>query len=153
MTFLEALAARRSALHSGRSESSRPMSDDFEEVGLAGEAEFGTFSGICPDFSDKPDGDAGYDFKVPLLYTVDVKGTKPGRNLVHRADRPMEADIYVLAEVAGDTTTLVGWCWRKTLAASEPRVLRPGGPPSHFVARESLRPMSELEERLWRVPV
>ena len=152
MTLIESLAARRSALHSGRSESSRPLSDDFEEVGLAGEIAFGEFSGICPDLSDKPEGDAGHDFRVPLLYTVDVKATKPGRNLVHRADRPMKADIYVLAEIDGDSATLVGWCSKKTLAAADVRVLQPGGPRNHFVPRENLRPMAELEERIWRVP-
>ena len=152
MTILEALAARRTALHADRAESSRPLSDDFEEIGLAGEVAFGTFSGVCPDFSDRPNGDDGYDFKVPLLYRVEVKSTKPGRNLIHREDKPLAADIYVLAEVDGDRTTLVGWCWRKTLAEAEVRILAAGGFPSLFVARENLRPMSELEERLWRVP-
>lgn len=151
MTIIETLAARRTALHADRAESSRPLSDDFDEIGLAGEVAFGTFSGLCPDFSDRPKGDDGYDFKVPLLYRVEVRSTKPGRNLIHREDKPLAADIYVLAEVDGDRTTLVGWCWRKTLAEAEVRVLQDGGPPSHFVPRSALRPMGELEERLWKV--
>ncbi len=151
MTLLETLAARRTSLHADRSETHRALTDDCDEIGLAGEIAFGSFSGICPDFSDTPRGDDGYDFTVPLLYRVEVKSTKPGRNLIHREDKPLAADIYVLAEVAGDTTTLVGWCWRKTLAAAEVRVLQDGGPPSHFVPRSALRPMGELEERLWRV--
>lgn len=151
MTIIETLAARRTALHADRAESSRPLSDDFDEIGLAGEVAFGTFSGLCPDFSDRPKGDDGYDFKVPLLYRVEVRSTKPGRNLIHREDKPLAADIYVLAEVDGDRTTLVGWCWRKTLAEAEVRVLQDGGPPSHFVPRNALRPMGELEERLWKV--
>lgn len=149
MTLLQALAARRASLHAGHA-SSRPLSGDYEEVGLAGEMAFGMFCGQCPDFSDKPAGDGGIDFVVPLLYTVDVKTAQKAHNLIHEAGKEMPADIYVLAEHKNGAATLVGWEWRKRLLSAPTKDFG-YGVVNHYIGRESLRPMSDLDGRIWRV--
>jgi hypothetical protein len=118
---------------------------------MVGEVEFGKFSGVCPDFAfDRKNGDGGIDFVIPLLYTVDVKTTEPGRNLIHRLDKPVAADIYVLAYADGNQGELVGWVWGKQLAAAEVRDLG-HGIDSRFMRREALRPMEELGSRLLKL--
>ena len=109
---------------------------------------FGEFCGLCPDLSvGKSDG--GVDFVVPLLYTVDVKAAKGRRNLIYRTDKPLVADIYVLADVEGGKATLAGWAWKSQLERAEVRDLG-HGKDSRFLPREQLRPMSDLEARLWK---
>lgn len=147
--FVAQVAARRSALHEGQS-SSRPLSEGYEDVGLRGEVAFGEFCGLCPDFSDRPAGDAGFDFVVPLLYRVDVKTARNAKHLLHPADKPMNADIYVLAEYVGGKATLVGWAWRKTLEDAPVADIGGCGIQSYYVPRESLKPMGALEQRIWR---
>jgi hypothetical protein len=124
VTFIAKYADSRAALHQGHA-SSRPLSEGYERVGLAGEFAFGRFCGQMPDLSERPGGDAGVDFVVPLLYTVDVKTAKKANNLIHEAFKPMAADIYVLAEyVEGDEAELVGWAWRSSLS-SAPTIATP----------------------------
>lgn len=148
-TFLATEAERRASLHASHA-SSRPLSDGYEEIGLRGEVAFGQFSGICPDFSDRPGGDRGIDFVVPLLYTVDVKSARKAHYLLHEAGREMPADIYVLAEVIDGKASLVGWEWKSRLERAPARDFG-HGIINHHIARDHLRPMDELGRRLWRV--
>jgi len=149
MTLLTKHAAAREALHAGHA-SSRPLSEGYERVGLAGEFAFGRFCGQMPDLSERPAGDKGVDFVVPLLYTVDVKTARKAHNLIHEASKPLAADIYVLAEYGeDDEATLVGWAWRKQLAAAPVRDFG-HGIENRYIARENLRSMEELGPRVWR---
>jgi hypothetical protein len=149
MNHLTKHAAARAALHAGHA-SSRPLSDGYERVGLAGEFEFGRLCGQMPDLSERPAGDKGVDFVVPLLYTVDVKTARKARNLIHEASKPLAADIYVLAECGEDgEATLLGWVWRAALAKAGVRDFG-HGIDNRFVPREMLRPMSDLAARVWR---
>ena len=148
--FIATTAARRSSLHASHA-SSRPLSEGYEEVGLRGEVAFGQFCGQCPDFADRPSGDKGVDFFVPLIYTIDVKTARKAANLIHEAGRPMPADIYVLAEAADDgAVNLVGWEWRQRLEAAPQRDFGKGIV-NHFIPRDKLRSMDALAARLWRV--
>lgn len=146
--FIADTAARRAELHAGHA-SSRPLSEGYEQIGLAGEVAFGMFSGLCPDFSDRPGGDRGVDFVSSLRYTVDVKTARRANNLLHEAGKPIAADIYVLAEYDEGKAELVGWEWGRNLAKAPTRDFG-HGVVSHYIPREKLRPMSELARRLVR---
>lgn len=148
--FITDLATHRKSLHDGKPGNRPGLSDGYEEIGLLGEIEFGKFSGICPDFTDRPDGDNGYDFVVPMLYTLDVKTFRKAHNLIHEAAKPLLSDIYVLAHHVDGRTELVGWEWRRTLLDAPTRKFHPDGPVNRYIPREKLRPMSELGRRIWR---
>lgn len=149
--YIVKIAERRATLHVNRDPAMAPIIDGYEEIGLYGEVAFGEFCGQCPNFLDRRNGDGGIDFTVPLLYTVDVKTSENAGNLLHDSRKPVAADIYVLAELAGGKTTLLGWEWGKRLARTTPRDFGGHGIPSHHIPRESLRPMRELDKRIWRV--
>lgn len=142
------LAEQRTASHDDRAATNNAIVADCDDIGIRGELAFGEFCGLCPDLSvGKSDG--GVDFVVPLLYTVDVKAAKGRRNLIYRTDKPLVADIYVLADVEGGKATLAGWAWKSQLERAEVRDLG-HGKDSRFLPREQLRPMSDLEARLWK---
>jgi hypothetical protein len=95
----------------------------------------------------------------------------PKNYLVHPADRPFLADIYVLC-VANDTemhSELLGWAWRNELRSAPVRVLSetasacafpetveaptyclidPTQIPSHCLPKTALHPMSEMDALL-----
>jgi hypothetical protein len=149
VTIITKHASARAALHAGHA-SSRPLSEGYENVGLAGEFEFGRFCGQMPDLSERPAGDKGVDFVVPLLYTVDVKTARKAHSLIHEASKPLAADIYVLAEYGeDDEAKLVGWVWRAALAKAD---IKDFGHDidNRYIPREMLRPMEELGRRIWR---
>lgn len=142
------LAEQRTASHDDRAATNNAIVADCDDIGIRGEMAFGEFCGLCPDLSvGKSDG--GVDFVVPLLYTVDVKAAKGRRNLIYRTDKPLVADIYVLADVEDGKATLAGWAWKSQLERAEVRDLG-HGMTSRFLPREQLRPMSDLEARLWK---
>jgi len=146
---IEQIALRRERLHEGHA-SSRPLSPEYENVGLAGEFAFGHFCGLMPDIGERPDGDGGVDFVVPLLFTVDVKTARKAFNLIHEQGKPF-ADLFVLAEYFDGTrsASLVGWEYGKRLAAAPVRDFG-YGVLNHYIPREELRPMDELAARLRR---
>jgi hypothetical protein len=150
VTILAKHAEARAALHAGHA-SSRPLSDDYERVGLAGEFAFGRFCGQMPDLFERPAGDKGVDFVLPLLYAVDVKTARKANNLIHEASKPLASDIYVLAEYGeDDEATLVGWAWRRQLAEAPVKDFG-HGIKNRYIPRASLRAMEELGQRIWRV--
>ena len=55
---IKRIARERHELHK-RHSSSRPLSTDYELVGLMGEVAFAVFSGVSPDLSLRPEGDSG----------------------------------------------------------------------------------------------
>ena len=143
------IANQRTASHDYRAATNNAIVADCDDIGIRGELAFGEFSGLCPDLSVGMKSDGGVDFVVPLLYTVDVKAAKGRRNLIYRTDRPLVADIYVLADVEDGKATLAGWAWKSQLERAEVRDLG-HGKDSRFLPREQLRPMSDLEARLWK---
>lgn len=149
MTFIAKYADARATLHAGHA-SSRPLSAAYENVGLAGEFAFGRFCGQMPDLATRPAGDQGVDFVIPLLYSVDVKTARKAHNLIHEASKPLAADIYVLAEYGeDDEATLLGWAWKRQLAAAAVKDFG-YGIENRYIVRENLRAMEELGARIWR---
>lgn len=150
MKIIDAIALDREQLHA-TTPSSRPLSEGYESVGLHGEFAFGTFSGQMPDITERPKGDAGVDFVVPLLFTVDVKTARKAFNLIHESGKPF-ADIYVLAEYDDQSATarLVGWEFGSRLASSPTKDFG-YGILNHYISRDVLRSMDSLGKRIWRV--
>lgn len=145
--YVKVEADDRHQLHQGHA-SSRPLSDDYEYVGLAGEFEFGRLIGLMPDLERKPGGDKGIDFVVRMPFSVDVKTARKAGNLIHEQGKPF-VDVYVLAEY--DETTkrarLVGWEWGAKLRAAPVKDFG-HGVVSHYIPRAQLKPMAELVRRI-----
>lgn len=148
---LAKIAGDRHTLHKDHS-TSRPLSEGYEDVGVAGEFEFGKFCGLMPDLEQRAEGDGGKDFVLPVLYTVDVKTARKAGHLLHEQGKRF-ADIFVLAEYdeASKTARLVGWEWGIKLRAAPAKDFG-YGVISHYIPRENLRPMSDLKRMMgqWR---
>lgn len=147
---LRQVALARNAIFVGKA-SNRPLSDNYEEVGLMGEWAFAEFSGIMPRLKPGRGGDGGYDFEVPVVFTVDVKTARKADRLLVEAGK-VKADIYVLAYYVGDggDVELVGWCWSTQVKAKEPHDTG-RGVINHEVPVGELRRMEELGKMMGKV--
>ena len=130
--------------------SSRPLSEDYELIGLLGEVEFGKLTGQMVDLERRLDGDKGVDFVVPLNFTVDVKTARKAFHLIHEVGKGF-ADIYVLAQYDDGTkgVELIGWEWGAVLARAPEKDFG-YGIRNHYIPADKLRPMSELVRRINR---
>jgi hypothetical protein len=128
--------------------SSRPLSKDYELIGLAGETAFGRFANKMPDLERKLGGDKGVDFIIPLKFSVDVKTARKATHLLHEEGKNF-ADIYVLAEYDSETkqARLIGWEWGKILKKAPVKDFG-YGVVNHYIEAANLKPISELKERL-----
>lgn len=128
--------------------SSRPLSEDYEYVGLLGESKFGELSGLMPDLQRKLSGDNGVDFVVPLKFSVDVKTARKAYHLIHEQGKNF-ADIYVLASFDDETQSvkLVGWEWGATLKRAPIKDFG-YGIMNHYIPAKDLKPMDELKKRM-----
>jgi len=139
------VAQRRHDIHKHHA-SSRPLSKDYELVGLSGEVAFSEFSGLEVDWEERPSGDKGVDFITPNGMTIDVKTARKAFNLIHEENKPF-ADIYVLAQYMDDTeeSTLIGWEYGSILKKS-PRKDFGYRIINHYIGKNKLKPMQELAE-------
>jgi len=148
-----ALRCEASARHESHKDhaSSRPLSPDYELIGLLGESKFGEFSGFMPDLERKLGGDKGIDFIVPLRFSVDVKTARKAFHLIHEQGKPV-ADIYVLASYddATEQASLIGWEWGAKLKQAPVRDFG-HGIVSHYIKANQLRPMTELKTRILKI--
>ena len=84
---------------------------------------------------------------VPMLMSLDVKTARKPYNLIVEEGKVL-ADIYVLAGIDdNDRVTFHGWEHRRVLATAPVRDFG-YGVMNHYIAREKLRPMRELESRI-----
>ena len=129
--------------------SSRPFSEDYELVGLVGEAKFGVVCNQMPDLERKLDGDGGIDFVVPLKFSVDVKTFRKPYHLLVESGK-VAADIYVLAGYDDDTkkATLLGWEWGAIIKRTPVKEFNGNGVINHYIHASKLRPMIELTKRM-----
>ncbi len=102
------IAARRARIHASHT-SSRPLSPDYELVGVAGEVAFAQEFGLEVDATARPGGDGGVDFTLPIG-TVDVKTYRLPYNLLREAGKP-HADILVLAAFDEAMPDEGFWLW------------------------------------------
>lgn len=140
------ISEAREALHESHA-SSRPLSEGYERVGLMGEAEFALRYGLKFDREARPAGDKGVDFHVPVSMTLDVKTARKPFNLIVEQGKVF-ADIYVLAGIDEfDRVTFYGWQFG-SLVKKAPIKDFGYGVMNHYIPRESLRAMEELERRI-----
>lgn len=101
------ISQQREKLHHDDA-SSRPLSKDYEYIGLLGEVRFSELYNLSIDLTSKPKGDNGIDFYTPIG-TIDVKtAQKPYHLLVEKGK--VFADIYVLAQFSmPDIINFIGW--------------------------------------------
>ena len=145
MNRLRKIAQRRHDIHKNHA-SSRPLSKDYELVGLSGEVAFAEFSGLEVDWEERPSGDKGIDFTTPNGMTVDVKTARKAFNLIHEENKPF-ADIYILAQYMDDAeeAALIGWEYGETLEKA-PRKDFGYGIINHYIHKNKLRSMDDLKE-------
>jgi len=139
-------ANARHQIHEGQA-SSRPLSLDYELLGIGGEIQGET------DFSLKRDarllvhGDGRIDFYLPDGRSGDWKVARKAYNLLMESDKP-HADILVAGLWREDEFHWVwvewlGWEYRDELLKVEPKDFG-YGVINHYRAVENLRPMSEF---------
>lgn len=134
----------------------RPLSQDYELIGLAGEAAWSDRFGGQVDLTARPGGDKGKDFTISLwtgasweAFTVDLKTACKPNYLAVEKGKCKRLTIYVLAKFHEETkvATLIGWEWGETLLKAEPRTLPGHKVLNHLVHNTRLRNLDEIEAR------
>jgi hypothetical protein len=143
---LRAIAKERMSLHKNHS-TSRPLSQDYEFIGLLGEFEFMLFSGFPMDLSVKPSGDKGIDFITPAG-SIDVKTARLAYNLI-REENKKHADIIVLGSYTegNQSVNLLGWEYDSIMILCPKRDFG-YGIINHYKPAKKLRSMKELREKI-----
>lgn len=152
-TRLGALRHEANARHNLHKDhaSSRPLSEDYELIGLAGEFQWGQLTGFAMDMSRRPGGDGGVDNFIYLRYSVDVKTARKPYNLIHEQGKPF-ADIFVLAEYSDETeqATLLSWEWGRVLARAPVKDFG-HGVLNHYIPATELQALDALTSRMLRL--
>ena len=143
---LRKIASQREKLHENH-ESSRPLSKDYEYIGLKGEEAFAKEFKKEIDKELRPEGDAGRDFE-DILGNIDVKTARKAYNLIVEEGKVV-SDIYVLAQYFDDTDEayLVGWEYKDKVLAAPKRDFG-YGIVNHYISKQELRTISSLKEIL-----
>lgn len=125
-------------------QSSRPLSKNYELLGLMGELAFEKCYGYLMDRSPRRRGDNGIDFTNRKGETIDVKtADKPYNLLVEATKIDSGADIYVLAwgNIEKRTVHFLGWVRRGRMRATPIKDIGGFGILSHYLAGGRLDPM------------
>jgi hypothetical protein len=151
---LRAEAMARHELHQSHP-SHRPLSEDYELIGLCGEAALAQMFGLSVDMVRRPGGDGGVDNVLrlrtatgPQEFKVDVKTARKPNNLIVEVGKLKPATIYVLAGYAplAGKATLLGWEWGRVLHKAPSKDFG-YGVINHYIPRVRLRALAELLER------
>lgn len=145
---VRALADARAEQHEGKI-SCRPLSKDYELIGLVGEEAFALEFGMGTDHHRlTPHGDGRIDFHSPAG-TIDVKTAEKAYNLLMERGKP-HADILVLAKFnRGDTTaTLLGWEYSSEMEKMPYKDFG-YGIINHYKHNTQLRPIEELYSMIY----
>lgn len=142
MTNITCIAEQRTRTHLSHT-STRPLSPDYDYVGVAGEVAFAKEFGLEVDATTRPEGDGRIDFTLPCG-TVDVKTARRPFNLLREVGKP-HADILVLAGFNDSTgeAYLIGWEWDSEMVKCPARDFG-YGIVNHYKAAEHLKSISEL---------
>ena len=143
--ILTLVADARHNLHRNHA-TSRPLSENYERVGLEGEYECACYlrwHGIMVevDTASRPGGDGRADFRVGGV-TVDVKTARKAYNLLREAEKP-HADILVLAAYKNDRATLLGWEYDEAMVACPSKDFG-YGIVNHYMAAHELKSIGLL---------
>ena len=134
----------------------RPLSRDYELVGVAGERELCAWAGVPYVVRDLPGGDRGIDLWLDFAgndgevhhLKLDVKCARIPKHLWVEVGHCDGKTIYVLAgyDEPYAAAFLLGWEWGCVLLKAE-TVLSKDGVLNHSIKRGLLRSIKELEQR------
>ena len=143
---LRKIALQRENLHKNH-ESSRPLSKDYEYIGLKGEDAFANEFKKEIDKKLRPGGDAGKDFE-DILGNIDVKTARKAYNLIVEEGKVV-SDVYVLAQYIDETDVahLLGWEYKDKVLAAPKRDFG-YGIINHYIPKHELRTIEELKDIL-----
>ena len=140
---LEQVARDRHKLHEGQA-SHRPLSTDYQLVGLAGEFAFGQKYFMDVDWTLRPAGDNGTDFKA-WIGNVDVKTFQKPIHLLVEVGKA-RADYYVLGgcKATGNVceVQLLGWATKAEVLGAEQKTF---DVLSHAIHQKKLHDMRWLD--------
>jgi hypothetical protein len=141
--WMRKVAAEREFLHRNH-QSSRPLSPDYEYIGLMGELAFHKVTGEVVDLLPRPEGDGAVDYRIGR-YHIDVKTARKPGNMLREAGKRSVSDILVLARYSDktDEATLLGWEWDDNMLRA-PRKDFGYGVVNHFVPVYKLKQMWHL---------
>jgi len=141
----ESLAARRHALHSSQI-SHRPLSNDYELVGLVAEAAVARRLGLDMDLSDHPEGDGRVDFYTHIG-TIDAKGAQKPKHLLREVGKP-HSDILVLVKVSivQKMYRIIGWEYDSEMLECATGNMPGYTVNNHIKPAGDLRSISELDK-------
>ena len=145
---LRKLASERERLHKNH-ESSRPLSKDYEYIGLKGEEKFAEEFSMEIDEKLRPEGDGGRDFPSHIGI-VDVKTARTAYNLIVEEGKVV-SDIYVLAKYIDDTdkAELLGWAYKREVLDAPVRDFG-YGIINHYISKDELYPIQSLKHMLFK---
>lgn len=136
---------------------SRKSGLEVNAVGVMGELVFARAYGLEVDERQRPYGDGGVDFWVPIFgrthsLTIDVKtntfGGEPCLLIPQRVLSKGGAEIYVLMQYSNACINFVGWETNNVMQCAE--IVDLGYGPSYSRHCSDLRPMSQLASVLAR---
>ena len=126
----------------GNFQSCRPLSPDYEIIGVFGEAAFACKFDVPMDTTRRIDGDDGYDFLICTL-RIDVKTAAKPYNLIIEKGKTDGADIFVLAGYNGNGARLIGWEWNFIMVECPVKDFG-YGISNHYKPSDNLRSMTSL---------
>jgi len=137
------VAKERTRIHFSHT-STRPLSPDYEYVGVAGEIAFANEFGLEVDTTARPEGDGGVDFTLSNGLTVDVKTYRKPYHLLREVNKP-HADILVLARFddSSGEARLIGWEWDSEMVKCPTRDFG-YGIVSHYKVAKELKQIPDL---------
>lgn len=151
-------AIERERLHANHA-SSRPLSSDYELLGMRGEQAFCAMFGGEVDLTLRPGGDGGTDHiltiwgyvgsvKRAVRVPVDVKTARKPYNLIVERGKVRPNHIYILAQYidADDRAVLLGWEWGDVVMAAPCKDFG-YGVINHYIPRAKISPMERLKRR------
>lgn|SRR5258708_11901480 len=129
-------------------DSTRELSEGYEEVGVLGELAFAQIAGLEIDSNTYKGGDNGVDFVVPL--TIDVKTARKPFNLIVEEGK-VKSLIYILYGMV-DKPYPVGWEWGINIKNAPTKDFG-YGVINHYIPAQQLKPVNELLLLLGLEPV
>ena len=143
---LKKIAKDREEVHKHHA-SSRPLSKNYEYIGLVGESQFAKEFDMGLDEELRPQGDGGKDFSS-TMGSIDVKTARKAYNLIVEQGK-VDSDVYVLAQYfdEDETANLLGWaCKDEVLKA--PKKDFGYGVINHYIPKRNLKSMDLLKKKL-----
>jgi hypothetical protein len=131
--------------------SSRPLSSDYELIGLIGEIQAEADYHVKRDSRLLPGGDGRQDGVLATGESVDWKVAQLAFNLLMEID-VKHADVLVLGQYHRQDGLIwvewLGWEHRDEMLKEPIKRFKAGGPLNHYKPSRDLRPMSEFRKKL-----